>query len=349
MELDPDFAKAHNTLGTILSARGQVEDALAHYETAIGLKPDYAHAHWNRALVRLLLGDYPRGWADYEWRWQCKKAFHLPAFSQPRWDGGPLTGKTILLYAEQGLGDTLHFVRYARLVQLCGGRVVLQMPASTYSASFALCRHRRVVPWGSPPPAFDVYAALMSLPALFGTTLENIPAEIPYLHADPNLVEHWRRQLTVVDGFKVGIAWQGSTTHAWDRHRSVPLTAFAPLAEVPGVRLISLQKGPAAQQAESVSGGIPVADFGDLVDRTSGAFMDTAAILKGLDLVICVDTAVAHLAGGMGVPVWLALHHTPDWRWLRGREDSPWYPNVRLFRQPSPGEWGPCSRPWRRN
>ncbi len=220
-------------------------------------------------------------------------------------------------------------------------RVILQCQPALIPLLSRCAGIDEIVPWGSPPPTFDVYAALMSLPTLLGTTLETVPADIPYLHADPGLVEHWRRQLAVVDGFKVGIAWQGSTTHAWDRHRSVPLTAFEPLAAVPGVRLISLQKGPASQQIAAVAGRFAVADFSDLVDRTAGAFMDTAAILNGLDLVICVDTAIGHLAGGMGVPVWLALHHTPDWRWLRGREDSPWYPSARLFRQPAPGEWGP--------
>jgi tetratricopeptide (TPR) repeat protein len=341
VELDPKVAEAHNSLGTILSARGQPEDAVAQYEIALGLKPDYPEAHWNRALVQLLQGDYERGWPDYEWRWKCKRAFQIPRFAQPRWDGGPLAGKTILLYAEQGLGDTLHFIRYVPLVQARGGRVIVQCQAALIPLLSRCAGIDELVPWGSPSPAFDVYAALLSLPALFHTTVETIPADIPYLHADPTLVEHWRRQLGVLDGFKVGIAWQGSTRHAWDGHRSVSLEAFAPLARVPGVRLISLQKGTGVEQVQSVAGSFSLADFGDLVDRTAGAFMDTAAILQSLDLVICVDTAVAHLAGGQGVPVWLALHHTPDWRWLRVRRDSPWYPSARLFRQPSPGAWGP--------
>jgi tetratricopeptide (TPR) repeat protein len=338
IELDPDFAEAHNSLGTALSASGQVEDALAHYEIAIALKPDYVDAHWNRALVRLLQGDYQRGWPDYEWRWQCRH-WQRPAFSQPVWDRGPLAGKTILLYAEQGLGDTLQFIRYAPIVKARGARVILQCQATLIPLLSRCAGLDEIVPLGSPPPAFDVWAALMTLPALVGTTVESIPAHVPYLRADPALVEHWRRQLAPIDGFKVGIAWQGSTTHAWDRHRSVALSAFEPLAQVPGVRLISLQKGTAVQQIQEVASRFAVIDLGDEVDRTAGAFMDTAAILLSLDLVVSVDTSVAHLVGGLNVPLWLALHHTPDWRWLRGRPDSPWYPSARLFRQPAPGDW----------
>ncbi len=341
VELDPDFYEARNSLGTALSASGHVEEALAEYEIAIGLKPDYPEPHWNRALVWLLLGDYQRGWPDYEWRWRCKRAFQVPAFPKPRWDGGPLQGKTILLYAEQGLGDTLQFIRYAALVQARGARVVVQCQAALIPLLSRCAGIDEMVPWGSPSPAFDVWAALMSLPALLGTTVETIPAHVPYLHADPALVVYWRRQLAVLDGFKVGIAWQGSTSHAWDQHRSVSLAAFEPLAKVPRVRLISLQKRAGAQQIQELAGRFAVADFGELVDRTAGAFMDTAAILKSLDLVISVDTSIAHLAGGLNVPVWLALHHTPDWRWLRDREDSPWYPSARLFRQQTPCDWAP--------
>jgi hypothetical protein len=332
------FAEAHNSLGSALSAWGQIEDALAHYEIAIALKPDYVDAHWNRALVRLLQGDYERGWPDYEWRWRCRH-WQRPNFAQPVWEGGSLEGKTILLYAEQGLGDTLQFIRYAPIVQARGARVILQCQAMLIPLLSRCAGLDEIVPLGSPPPAFDVWAALMTLPALVGTTLETIPAHVPYLRADPALAEHWRRQLSTIDGFKVGIAWQGSTTHAWDRHRSVPLAAFEPLAQVPGVRLISLQKGAAVQQIHELAGRFAVIDLGEQVDRTAGAFMDTAAILQSLDLVVSVDTAVAHLAGGLNVALWLALHHTPDWRWLRGRQDSPWYPSARLFRQPAPGDW----------
>jgi tetratricopeptide (TPR) repeat protein len=335
--LQPDFAEAHNSLGTALSAHGQLDSALAEYERAIELKPDYADAHWNRSLVWLLRGDYARGWPDYEWRWRCKRTTPIPHITQPRWDGTPLAGRTILLYAEQGLGDTLQFVRYAPAVKAQGGRVILQCQGALIRLLTRTAGIDELAPWGTPSPACDVWLPLMSLPTVLHTTLATIPASVPYLTADPALVEHWRQQLAAVSGVRIGIAWQGSPRHAWDRHRSVSLAEFAPLAQVPGVHLISLQKGPGADQVAR-GASIAVVSFGEHLDR-AGAFSDTAAIMRNLDLVITVDTAIAHVAGGLGIPVWLALHHTPDWRWLLDRTDSPWYPTARLFRQPAAGAW----------
>jgi tetratricopeptide (TPR) repeat protein len=340
VELRPDFAEAQNSLGTALSAQGQLDDALATYERAIQLKPDYADAHWNRSLVWLLRGDYERGWPDYEWRWRCKRASALPRLSQPRWDGTALAGRTLLLYAEQGLGDTLQFVRYAPLLKAQGGRIVLQCQGALIPLLTRCAGIDELAAWGAPSPACDVWCPLMSLPAILHTTLATIPADVPYLLADPALVEHWRRELVGIHGFRVGIAWQGSPRHAWDRHRSVPLSAFAPLAHLPGVRLISLQKGPGAEQLQALAGAFPVIRLGDQVDR-AGAFTDTAAIVKNLDLVVSIDSAIAHLAGGLGVPIWLPLHFTPDWRWLLNRADNPWYPTARLFRQSAVGAWQP--------
>jgi tetratricopeptide (TPR) repeat protein len=341
VELQPDFAEAHNSLGTALSASGNLDGALEAYEKALSLKPDYPDAYWNRALVWLLRGDYERGWRDYEWRWKCPRPFPLPVFRQPRWDGSPLEGRTILLYAEQGLGDTLHFVRYAALVKARGGRVIVQCQKALIPLLSRTPGIDYLTAWGEAAPPFDVYFPLMSLPHLLGTTLETIPADNPYLFADAERVAHWRRELAPIPGFRVGIVWQGSVRHPWDRHRSIPLEQFAPLAAVPGVRLVSLQKGPGSEQVEALAGRFPVACLGDQVDQAAGGFMDTAAILHNLDLLIAVDTAVAHLAGGLGLPVWLAIHFTPDWRWGLGREDNPWYPTARLFRQPAPGDWAP--------
>jgi tetratricopeptide (TPR) repeat protein len=339
VRLQPDSAESHSSLGTALCAQGRLDAALAEYELAIQLKPDYPDAHWNRALVRLLRGDLERGWPDYEWRWRCARHSPMPDFTQPRWDGGTLDGRTILLYAEQGLGDTLHFVRYAPLVRARGGRVIVQCQGALIPL---LSRSRGIdglVAWGDGPPPFDVYVPLMTLPSLFHTTLERIPADIPYLFADPDLIAHWRRELAPIRGLRVGIAWQGSPRHPWDRHRSVSLNAFEPLARIEGVQLISLQQGHGAEQLRDLGGRFRVLNLGELVDRTAGPFMDTAAILHNLDLVMSVDTAIAHLAGGLGVPLWLAIHHTPDWRWLLDRDDNPWYPSARLFRQPAPGDW----------
>jgi tetratricopeptide (TPR) repeat protein len=338
VRLRPDFAEAHSSLGTALCSAGRLDEALDQYEEAIRLKPDYADAHWNRALLRLLRGDFKQGWAEYEWRWKTSRHTPLPSFQQPRWDGSPLDGRTILLYGEQGLGDTLQFVRYAPLVRQRGGRVIVQCQDVLLQLLSRTPGIDQLIGHSQPTPAFDVYAPLLSLPALMGTTLETVPANVPYLFADPELVAHWRRELVPVRGFRVGISWQGSTKHPWDRHRSVPLDLFELLARIPGVSLVSLQMGTGSEQHQKVSGRFPVVSLGNLLDR-GGAFTDTAAVIENLDLVVSVDTSIGHLAGGLGVPVWLALHRTPDYRWLLEGEGSPWYPTARLFRQTEVGDW----------
>jgi hypothetical protein len=339
VELAPDLADAHTSLGAALCVEQRFEEAADHYRQALTLKPDQAEAAWNQSLLWLLQGDYERGWPAYEARWRCKRTTPLPNFHQPRWDGSALAGRTILFFGEQGLGDTLHFARYAPLVKARGGRVILY-------CQNALCKLLTrspgvdgLVGWGATLPKFDCWQALMSLPAVFGTTLETIPASCPYVFADLDLAAHWRRELAPVRGLRVGIAWQGSPRHPWDRHRSVTLDQFEPLAHVPGVHLISLQKNLGTEQVRAANDRFPVLSLGNLLDEASGPFMDTAAVIANLDLVISVDTALAHLAGAMGKPVWLALTYTPDWRWLLHRADNRWYPSARLFRQPSFGDW----------
>jgi tetratricopeptide (TPR) repeat protein len=338
-ELLPELADAHNSLGSALSVLQQFDEADAHYRRALALKPDHAEAAWNRSLLWLLRGDYGRGWPAYEWRWRCKRPTPLPAFTGPRWDGGPLAGRTLLLYAEQGLGDTLHFVRYAALLKGLGARVVVQCQPALLGLLARTPGVDGLVGWGAQPPPYDVVAPLMSVPALVGTTVETIPAAVPYVLPDPALVGHWRRVLAPVRGFRVGVAWQGSPRHAWDRHRSVPLEALEPLARVGGVRLVSLQKGPGSEQLRALGGRFGVVDLGELLDEAAGPFMDTAAVMANLDLVVSVDSALLHLAGAAGVRAWAALPFTPDWRWLLGRDDSPWYPTLRLFRQERLGAW----------
>lgn len=337
-QLKPDLADAHASLGAAYSIQQRFDAALAHYDKATALQPDHAETRWNQSLIWLLRGDYARGWPAYEWRWKCKRTTPLPTITKPRWDGAPLDGRTILLYGEQGLGDTIQFARYAALCKARGGRVLVQCQNALLRLLSQTPGIDGLVGWGATPPPFDVWQPLMSLPAVFGTTVDTIPAEAPYVHPDPDLVAFWRRQLAPARGFRVGIAWQGSPRHAWDRHRSVALDQFEPLARVPGVQLISLQKGTGSDQL-SADRRVPVLSLGNLVDETSGPFMDTAAILANLDLVITIDTAIAHLAGAMGVPTWVALTYTPDWRWLLGRADSVWYPSLRLFRQPKFGDW----------
>jgi tetratricopeptide (TPR) repeat protein len=337
VRLAPTLAEGHNNLGLLLANLGQPEGAVACYDRALELQPDYRDARLNRALAWLRLGDYERGWPEYEWRWGSTG---LPArtINRPEWDGGPLAGRTILLHAEQGLGDTIQFVRYAPLVKARGGNVVLVCQPPLLRLLAPCPGVDRIACQGDPLPPFDVHAPLLSLPRLFGTATQSMPADVPYLQADPVLVERWRQRLAPLPGLKVGIAWQGSTQFRLDQFRSVPLERFAPLARVPGVTLISLQKGHGSDQLAKAM--FPVVTLDDL-DEGSGPFMDTVAVMKNVHLVVAPDTALAHLAGALAVRCWVALPAAADWRWLLGRQDSPWYPTLRLFRALHAADWSP--------
>jgi tetratricopeptide (TPR) repeat protein len=336
LELDPNHVEAHYNLGTSLQAQGRWDEALASYDQALRLKPEYAEARFNRSFVRLSRGEFAEGWPDYAWRLKCKK-YPRRELSAPLWNGSPMPGRTILLHAEQGLGDTLQFIRYApRVEQLANVVVEVQKPLIPLLEQSG---YRNLIARGSPLPAFDVHAPLLSLPGILETTLETIPAEVPYLSAKPELVEAWRLRLAEWPEFRVGINWQGNSQFTFDKFRSVPLAEFAPLARAPGVRLVSLQRGEGLDQLEQLGAELSIVDLGPDVDQAAGAFMDTAAILKNLDLVVTSDTAMAHLAGALGVQVWLAVGFAPEWRWLQDRTDSPWYPTMRLFRQTKIGDW----------
>ena len=292
-------------------------------------------AHWNRSLALLQVGNFEHGWREYEWRWKRKETHPRP-FKQPQWDGAPLDGRSILLHMEQGFGDMLQFIRYVRLVKDKGASVVVAAPPPLVNI-FGTCGADKVVPENQDLPASDLHCPIMSLPSLFETTLTTIPANVPYLSADSSQVEQWRRRLDGLADFRVGIIWQGNPRHKLDRHRSFPLTLLEPLARINNVALVSLQKGAGAEQIPLLGERFRVLDVGaDLAD-----FTDTAAVMKCLDVVVCCDTAVAHLAGALGVRVWVALATVSDWRWLLGRDDSPWYPTMRLFRQERLGEWRP--------
>jgi Flp pilus assembly protein TadD len=337
LRINPRYSHAHVNLASTYKEQGRSEEAIACYDLALRYEPDNASTRWNRSLALLQMGNFERGWKEYEWRWKKKDARPRKC-RQPLWDGSPLDGRTILLWGEQGLGDAIQFARYAPLVQARGGRVVLECLNIVRELFQGLVGVDQVVAEGPEPPAFDVHAPLMSLPFLLGTTRTSVPATVPYLTADPQRVACWRQQLAEVKGFRVGIVWQGNPYHKWDRHRSVPLWRFAALADRPGVTLVSLQKGPGVEQLEGFS------RFRVVVPETEpmgepGSFADTAALIANLDLVVTVDTAVAHLAGALGTPVWVALSALSDWRWLRDRDDSPWYPTMRLFRQPKLGDW----------
>jgi len=332
--LMPGFAEAHSNLGAALKESGRFTEAVAAYEQAIRLKPDHAEAHFNLALTLLLLGDFSRGWQEYEWRWKAR-GFLSPKrnFDQPLWGGEQLNGRRILLHAEQGLGDTIQFVRYAAQVSARGGKVVLECQPELHRLLEQL-PGVSLVAAGGPLPDFDLHCPLLSLGRAFATKLESIPNPVPYLSADPRLVDRWASRVTGGET-KVGLVWAGKATHPNDRNRSMRLRQFLPLAKVQGVRFYSLQAGPAARHAVTGPPGLEVADLSDALSDLA----ETAAAIANLDLVISVDTAVAHLAGAMGKPVWVLLSFIPDWRWLLDRDDSPWYPTARLFRQKAIGRW----------
>jgi tetratricopeptide (TPR) repeat protein len=340
LRINPRYAEAHTNMGSAYKEQGRLDEAIACYDYALWLQPDAASTHWNRALTRLQMGDFERGWAEYEWRWKRKRGRPRP-FTQPLWDGSPLEGRTILLYMEQGLGDMMMFVRYAPSVQRRGGKVVVECPDILLPLFSSLKGVDQLVAEKCDLPPFDVQAPLMSLPYLLKTTLATVPAEVPYFSAPPDLIERWRDRLAQYRTFKIGITWQGNPHHKWDRHRSMPLAQFAPLAAVPGVQLFSLQKGDGVDQLRALAGAFPVTELTETLDADTGVFVETGAVMKNLDLVITADTAIAHLAGALAVPVWVLLSTIMDWRWMRKRQDTPWYPTMRLFGQQKLGDWEP--------
>jgi Flp pilus assembly protein TadD len=331
---DPDV---HLALGVALANQGRYQEAIATYHEALRLRPGDPEVHFNLAQQWLLEGHFDKGWPAYEWRWQTRR-FARRAFSQPRWDGSDLASRTILLHAEQGLGDTLQFLRYVPLVNQRGGRVVVECPPGLLSLARTMPAIDHLVAAGSPLPPFDVQAGLLSLPGIFGTSLETVPADVPYLEVAPRLVERWQHEMTgLPPGFRVGIVWQGNPLHRGDWKRSVAIRQFEPVARLAGVCMISMQVGAGVEQLDTVAGDWPITDLGRRFDASS--FDDAAAALHNLDLLVTVDTAIAHLAGALAVPVWVLLPFTPDWRWLLNRDDSPWYPTMRLFRQKRLGDW----------
>ncbi|HEY9672213.1 MAG TPA: tetratricopeptide repeat protein [Waterburya sp.] len=331
--LQPNHAEAHHNLGCILNLQGQIEEAIACYTQVLDLKPDFVEAHVNRAEALLLLGDYNRGFAEYEWRWRRYQPEQLPHFSTPTWDGSPLEGKTILLYAEQGLGDTFQFVRYTPLLKELGGCVIVACLSSQVELLKNVPGVERVIALEDEIPEIDTQAPLMSLPYLMGTTLDTIPAPIPYIF--PSRSHPLRLEAPPGTRLKVGIVWTGNLDNVHNRRRSCGLQAFLPLLETPGIEFYSLQVGQRSQDLATLPPSIRVQDLSPQLQ----SFTDTAAAIAQLDLVITIDTSVAHLAGALGKPTWVILPFVPDWRWLLSRCDSPWYPTMRLFRQDFPGDW----------
>ena len=316
----PAFAQAYSNLGALLQERGEWARALACYDKGLRLQSDFPEARYNRALIHLIQQDFARGWPDFDFREQLPQ-YARRRFDPPRWRGEPLAGRTLLVYAEQGLGDTLMFARYLPELRQQGGRVIFEAQSALVPLLVA-SGISDVVGAGQELPAFDLHVPLLSLPGLIHPTLENLPGRASYLLADRQRIERWRPRAARGGAFNVGIAWQGNREYALDRSRSISLGQFAPLASVKGVRLISLQKGEGSEQLADVAGHFKV-DVLEGLDAEGGAFMDTAAVMQSLDLVITSDTATAHLAGGLGVPVWVALSKYPDWRWFLERPGVP--------------------------
>jgi len=343
--LKPDYPSAYNNRGVVLYELRRLDEALASYERAIALRSEYAEAYHNQAMCRLMLGDFAAGWADYEWRWKTEQFQpDRPISDAPAWLGGEdLNGRTILLRSEQGLGDILQFCRYVPLVAARGARVILEVRPSLARLLARLEGVAQIVLRGETPPPHDFQTPLMSLPLALGAAPDGRQAA--YLQADPQAAAPWARRLAGVGGLRVGLCWAGGLrpdqliAGSMDKRRSLSLEAFAPLAGVEGAAFYSLQKGPPADQlAELQAQGWTGPPIVDLTPELND-FADTAALVANLDLVITCDTAIAHLAGGLGTPVWVLNRFDACWRWLSDRSDSPWYSSARLFRQPTPGDW----------
>ncbi|HEY3328122.1 MAG TPA: tetratricopeptide repeat protein [Novimethylophilus sp.] len=343
IEVRPAYASAYSNLGNVLMIQRRIAEAEAAYSKAVELSPEFPDARWNRSLAYLLAGDFANGWREYEWRLKRPDTRRLyPDFPQPEWQGEALDGRRILLYAEQGLGDTLQFIRFVPLVAARGGRVVVRCQAALVRLLRNMPGVDSVIAEGDSLPVFDVQCALLSLPCKLGLDhVQKIPADVPYLGAEPYLANLWGNKLIAGDHLKVGLVWAGAPrkndldAHLIDRRRSIALAALERLLAVPGVDFYSLQKGGSKPESAAYRGKMI-----DLMDEVTD-FADTAALVSHLDLIISVDTAVAHLAGAMGKPVWLLSRFDGCWRWLLERDDSPWYPSMRLFRQQQPGDWMP--------
>lgn len=330
IEMQPELIEAHVGLADALSDMNESDAALREFDCAIEISSDNAEARFARSLALLRAGEFERGWEEFEWRWQTPQLKHreLPT---ARWNGEPLEGRTILIHAEQGLGDTLQFVRYLRLVGQAGGRVVLACQQDLHRLLQGVAGIDELAALGEPLPEFDCHVSLLGLPRIFRTRLDNIPAEVPYLLTEQSLVDSWREKLGEIKTKRIGICWQGNPDYRRDRFRSFPLENALRLADGVDAIFVSLQRSAEAEDDRLVQ-------F-NRVDSETGAFVDTAAIISNLDLVISCDTAVAHLAGAIGAPVWVALERAADWRWLSHRDDSPWYPTMKVFRQTRLGEW----------
>lgn len=338
--LKPDYVNAYKNRGTLHVWTGDLERGLTWYEKALAINPNEAELHRNLGVIYLLQGRFEEGWREYRWRWQVGD-LHRPAVRAPLWEGSDVSGKMFLLTVEQGLGDTINFIRFAKLLRVRGAKTIVHcqppLVALLQQSPELGPMYPNSLPFESP---LDTHCSLLDVADILKLDEQTIPRSPSYLRPSQQLSQYWASRFPRRnDRLRVGIAWQGNPDHQADMFRSVPLNRFEALADVPGVELISLQSGFGVEQLATWRGVQPVTTLDENVDKTSGAFMDTAAIMQQLDLVITSDTSIAHLSGALGVPTWIALNFIPDWRWLLARSDSPWYPTIRLFRQPSLGNW----------
>lgn len=335
ISLKLDYAEAYNNRGIVLKELNQLEAALASYNHAIALKPDYADAYMNKAHLHILKGEYELGWKFYEWRWKSSQQKYLRNFTQPLWLGEQaVQDKTILIHAEQGLGDVVQFCRYVLLLEKLGANVILEIPKSLVALLSTLKANFRIIEQGQQLPPFDMHCPIMSLPLAFKTSVETIPVSIPYLYAHEDKKEPWHSQLGTKTKPRIGLVWSGSVGHNNDHNRSLLLKQLLPLLELP-FEFHSLQKEVREVDISTLNDCKHLHQHQDELRD----FSDTAALMNEMDLIISVDTSVAHLAGALNKPLWILLPYMPDFRWMLERKDSPWYPKATLFRQPQLEDW----------
>lgn len=336
VRIDPNFGTAHSNRGVAFKELGMIEQSIAAHRRAVAAEPDHPKIHFNLAAALLMAGNYEEGFAEYEWRWKGGvPSLKDRNFAKPQWDGSALGSRTLLLHAEQGFGDSVQFIRFARGIKKQNGKVIFEVPRTLVGLMQTAAGLDEVIAAGDPLPTFDVHLPLMSLPHVFGTRLHTVPSHVPYLTADPRLVAAWQQRLHS-PALKIGVVWAGNPKHSHDHQRSIPVEQLVPALTMPGVQLFSLQKEPRPGDRETLAGmGETLIDLSPMLHD----FNETAAAIMALDLVIAVDTSVGHLAGALGREVWTLLPFALDWRWLMEREDSVWYPTMRLYRQPQPGDW----------
>lgn len=344
LDISPNNESALYNMAYTLKKGDNIIQALPYYHRVLEINPNNAEAHFSLSLAYLVSGNMQDGWKEYEWRWR-RNGFEQRAFTQPMWLGEPLQGKILFIHAEQGLGDTLQFIRYALIAKERGATIIAAVQ-DVLIPLLSLCPHLdRVISLGDSLPHFDYHIPLVSMPLICKTELETIPDSIPYLYADEQLTDYWKSQLSQDLSIKIGICWQGNANYntPFLRHavatKSIDPKIFAPLASIPGISLYSLQRVSGTEQLKDITQLFTLHQFDEAFDNKHGRFMDTAAVMKNLDLIITIDTSICHLAGGLGVPVWLMLPKPADWRWLLDRNDTPWYPTMRLFRQEQAGNW----------